>query len=196
MENTAMTSFNELKLLLVLFIETQINSVTSFLCSHQKVNHTKPRGLINITIENKLVKRARSSYLSSQKVHGECKGKVSFPLSFEILSKALSLILWMLCSSRTGLDDGFTWKAATGTAIATLKSERFRLKRIIIIIITRVFFTRSLSLYIRSFGKIKPDQLLTHWSSHRLWQPEQRWRQLTARDTYSEPEVSVPEFFN
>lgn len=88
-----MTSFNELKLLLVLFIEMQINSVASFLCSHQKVNHTEPRRLISITIENKLVKRARSPYLSSQKVHGECKGKVSFPLSFEILSKALSLML-------------------------------------------------------------------------------------------------------
>lgn len=92
-QNTAMISINELKLLLVLFIEMQINAVASSLCSHQKVNRTKPRRLISITIENKLVKRARSPYLSSQKVHGECKGKVSFPLSFEILSKALSLML-------------------------------------------------------------------------------------------------------
>lgn len=128
-QNTAMISFNELKLLLLLFIEMQINTVSSFLCSHQKVNHTKPRRLIGITTENKLVKGARSPYLSSQKVHGECKGKVSFPLSFEILSKALSLMLWMLCSSRTGLADAFTWKAATGTAIVTFKSERFCFKR-------------------------------------------------------------------
>lgn len=131
------------------------------------------------------------SYLSSQKVHGECKGRVSFSLSLELLPKSLSL-MWMLCSSRTGLDDVLSCNAATGTAIVT--SENFGK--------TQMFPPGLLSIYMGSLGKINPDQLLTHWWLHRFAPSQQqknddaRWLPAASTAHRSDPEVSVTEACN
>ncbi len=64
-----------------------------------------------------------ASHLSSQKVQGECKGRVSFSLWLEIIPRFLSL-MWMLRSSRTGLEDVLSCNAATGTAIVASEKTR------------------------------------------------------------------------
>lgn len=130
-------------------------------------------------------------YLSSQKVHGECKGRVSSSLSFEILPRSLSL-MWMLCSSRTGLDDVLSCNAATGTAIVTTENWTISSNR-------QMFSPGLLSLYMGSLGKINPDQLLTHWSLRRfaLWQQnndDARWPPAAPTAHQDYPEVSVTEF--
>lgn len=135
-----------------------------------------------------------ASYLSSQKVHGECKGRVSFSLSLEILPKSVSL-MWMLCSSRPGLDGVLSCNAATGTAIVMLplKTEWLSKKKNKQTSRADDFTRAVIVIYIGRLSKTNPDQLLTHWSLHRFapsQQQKKRWRPLTACGTYSAPELS------
>lgn len=102
------------------------------------------------------------TYLSSQNVHGECKGRVSTSIFLVILSKSLSW--WILCSSRRG-DGELSWiGAVAGTAIVPSDS------------VTKFFANTCKSLGRRCtprtvfdicglLGKFNSVQLLTHWLS-------------------------------
>ena len=103
------------------------------------------------------------THLSSQKVHGECKGSVSISLLLEMPPKSLSL-MWMLCSSRPGgLADVLSCNvAATGTAIASSENRMAPLNNKIkkqAVVWCRCFYQSSfvyMFWYIGLLGQINP----------------------------------------
>lgn len=88
---------------------------------------------------------------------------MSFSL-LEIFSKSLSL-MWMLCSSRTGLDDVLSCNAA----IVTSESRA--------IVLNNIVLCRGCCRCV--VVKMNPDQLLSHWLLRLIWL---EWKMMTPAD--------------
>lgn len=102
----------------------------------------------------------------------------------------------MLCSSRTGLDGVLSCNAATGTAIVFVFV--FALKDLFFIYLKKANgCCRYLYIYVGPSGEMIPDQLLTHWSLHRVCavttteKKKKKKKQMTPADRLQHlPEVS------